>query len=160
MVLGWRSGSARANDGLGCKSSWRVDYDIGRCRSRHLRLIPGVAALLVGEAIDNLSDTPCRWSVDYRANDGSRDCCCGRDRRGGCDRMVTAAATIVASAVVAAVVAIINVYIYIAVYVHILVHVDVSVYVGVLMVVSVDAAVCAAADIAIATTVVTSSPLR
>ena len=138
----------RSDDG---ESSWRVDHDIGRRRSRHLGLIPGVAALLVGESIDDGSDTPCRWSVNYRTNDCGRDYRCGRDSRGGCDRMVTAAAT-----VVAAVVAVIDVDI--AIYVNVLIHVDVSVYIGVLIVVSVDAAVCAAAHVAIApTTEVTSS---
>ena len=57
-------------------------------------LIPGAAALLVGEPVDDLSDTPSRWSVDDRTDDGGRDYCCGRDSRGGCDRMVTAAVTL------------------------------------------------------------------
>jgi len=127
-------------------------------------LIPGAAALLVGEPVDDLSDTPCRWSINYGTNDGSRDCCSGRDSSGGCDRMVTAAATVVASPVVSPMVAGIDVDI--AINVNILVYVDVSVYVGVLIVisvyvgvlivVSVDAAVCAAAHVTIATTVVTS----
>ena len=134
----------------------RIDHNIVRRRSRHLGLIPGVAALLVGEPVDDLSGTPCRWVVNYRANDGGRDSCCGRNSRGGCDRMITAAATIVASAVVAAVVAVINVNITIdvniAVNVNVLVDVDIPVYVGVLTIVSVDAAVCAAAHVAIATT--------
>ena len=62
-------------------------------------MIPGAAALLVGEPVDDLSDTPSRWSVDDRTDDGGRDYCCGRDSRGGCDRMVTAAATVVATVV-------------------------------------------------------------
>jgi hypothetical protein len=132
-----------------------IDHNIGRRRSRHLGLIPGVAALLVGEAVDDLSDAPCRWSVDDRTDDGGRNYSCGRDSRGGCDRMVTAAATVVASAVVTPVVAVVNIDVYISIYVDILVYVYVSVYVGVLIVVSVDAAVCAAAHVAIA--IVTSS---
>jgi len=136
------------------ESPRRVDDDIGRRRSRHLGLIPGTAALLVGEAVDDLSDAPCRWSVDYRTNNGGRDNCCGRYSRGGRDRMVTAAATVVASAVIAAVVAVIDVDVDIAIDVDVLVYV--SVYVAVLIVVSVDATVCAAAHVAIATTVVAS----
>ena len=64
-------------------------------------MIPGAAALLIGKAVDDLSDTPCRWSVNYRTNDRGRDYRCGSDSRGGCNRMVTAAATVVAAAMVA-----------------------------------------------------------
>ena len=53
------------------------------------------------DSFNDLSDTPCRWTVNYRTNDGGRCYCCGRDSSGRCDRMITAAATVVGSAMVA-----------------------------------------------------------
>jgi hypothetical protein len=108
-----------------------------------------IPTLLVGESVDDGSDAPCRRSVNYRTYDGGRDYGCGRDSRGGCDRMVTAAATVVAT-----VVAVIDVDI------DVPINVDISVYVGVSIVVSIDAAACATAHVAIAATVVASTSLR
>ena len=49
---------------------WRVDDDVGGVASGHLRLVPGAAALLVGEATDDLSYAAGRRLI----HDGTNHC--------------------------------------------------------------------------------------
>src|SRR5271155_173085 len=86
------------------RSSWRIDHDVGCRRPSHLRLIPGAAALLVGESVDDGGDASWWRLVHYRTDDGSSDYSRGCDSSSDCDWVVAAAATVVAATAVVTVI--------------------------------------------------------
>ena len=122
-------------------SLWRIDYDVGCVASLKLRLVPGTAALLIGQSAHNLRYAACRRGVndgaDYsRCYDG-RGCDCGSC----CNGVIAATSTVIAAAVAA-----VNVDVDIAIDVYVLIDVYVTVDVGVL----VDVGVAVLVDVGIA----------